>query len=255
MKGSLRVESVSKRFGGLQALDSVSLVAVPGQITSIIGQNGAGKTTLLNMITQLPPPDSGRVFAGDLELTNLAPARLASQGIVRTFQQLRIFTRLSVLDNVLIAFQNNSGESIWTLMSRPFTVRKQHAAHRARAYAILAELGLASVADVEAGTLSYGLQKILSLARGIATNSQILMLDEPASGLSGDFVTRILDIVRRMRDEGKTIVLVEHDMDIVFDVSDRIVVLDQGKVFAEGTPAEIRVNEGVRAIYFGNRVV
>jgi ABC-type branched-subunit amino acid transport system ATPase component len=254
MNGSLRVESVSKRFGGLQALDNVSLEATPGQITSIIGQNGAGKTTLLNMITQLPPPDSGRVFAGDLELTNLSPHKLASSGIVRTFQQLRIFTRLSVLDNVLIAFQNNAGESIWNLVSRPLAVLRQHTEHVRRARQILENLELGGVTDAEAGSLSYGLQKILSLARATAADAQIMMLDEPTSGLSGDFVGRILDIILRMRAHGKTIVLVEHDMDIVFDLSDRIVVLDQGKVYAQGLPCEIRTNEGVRAIYFGSRV-
>jgi ABC-type branched-subunit amino acid transport system ATPase component len=254
MSAALRVENVSKRFGGLLALDNVSLEAMPGQITSVIGQNGAGKTTLLNMITQLPPPDSGRVFAGEFELTNMAPAQIAGKGIVRTFQQLRIFTRLSALDNVLIAFQRNRGESIWNLFARPLTVRQQHTAHRARAREILDELDLSSVADVEAGTLSYGLQKLLSLARGIATEAQILMLDEPTSGLSADFVDRILAIVRRMRAGGRTVVLVEHDMDVVFDVSDHIVVLDQGKVFAQGTRAEIRINKDVRAIYFGTRV-
>ncbi len=254
MSAALRVENVSKRFGGLAALDSVSIEALPGEITSIIGQNGAGKTTLLNTITQLPPPDSGRVFAGDVELTRLPPHLLSSRGIVRTFQQLRIFARLTVLDNVLLAFQHNRGESIVNLLTAARSVRAQHREHLARACAILEELGLAELADVEAGTLSYGLQKLLSLARVVATDAQILMLDEPTSGLSGDFITRILAIVKAMRARGRTVVLVEHDMDVVFDVSDRIIVLDHGKLFAQGAPAEIRANAEVRAIYFGSRV-
>jgi ABC-type branched-subunit amino acid transport system ATPase component len=250
----LRVENVSKRFGGLAALDDVSLEARPGEITSIIGQNGAGKTTLLNTITQLPPPDSGRVFAGDLELTGMAPHRIPAAGIVRTFQQLRIFTRLSVLDNVLLGFQHNTGEKIVNLVARPQAVHAQRAMHLTRARAILDELELEGLAEEEAGNLSYGLQKLLSLARAIATDAQILMLDEPTSGLAGDFVQRILAIVRGMRERGRTVVLVEHDMDVVFDISDRIVVLDHGKLFAHGSPAEIRSNAGVREIYFGSRV-
>lgn len=254
MGAVLRVENVSKRFGGLAALDDVSLEARPGEITSIIGQNGAGKTTLLNTITQLPPPDQGRVYAGDTELTGMAPHKIAAMGIVRTFQQLRMFTRLTVLENVLIAFQHNIGEKLVNLVVLPRATVAQRAAHVARAYEILEELELAAFADEDAGNLSYGLQKLLSLARAIATDAQILMLDEPTSGLSGDFVQRVLVIVRRMRERGRTVVLVEHDMDVVFDISDRIVVLDQGKRFAQGSPEEIRRNSSVREIYFGSRV-
>ncbi len=255
MSAVLRVANVSKRFGGLAALDDVSLEARPGEITSIIGQNGAGKTTLLNTITQLPPPDTGHVYAGDVELTGMAPHRIPAMGVVRTFQQLRIFTRLSVLDNVLIAFQHNIGEKLVNLVVQPRATAAQRAAHTARAREILEELELSAFADEEAGNLSYGLQKLLSLARAIATDAQILMLDEPTSGLAGDFVQRILVIVKRMRERGRTVVLVEHDMDVVFDISDRIVVLDHGKRFAQGTPEEIRRNAGVREIYFGSRVV
>jgi branched-chain amino acid transport system ATP-binding protein len=250
----LRVEGVTKRFGGLLALDAVSVEALPGRITSIIGQNGAGKTTLLNTISQLPPPDSGRVYAGDIELTGLAPHTIASRGVVRTFQQLRIFARLSALENVLLGFQRNPGEKLFNLLATPLSVLRTERANLEKAQTILEQLQLSEVADVEAGTLSYGLQKLLSLARVVATDAKILMLDEPTSGLSADFIAKILLIVKRMRDGGMTIVLVEHDMDVVFGVSDRIVVMDQGKVFAEGSPSEIRGNTDVRAIYFGSRV-
>jgi ABC-type branched-subunit amino acid transport system ATPase component len=255
MRTGLRVEGVSKRFGGLAALDSVSLEAWPGHITSIIGQNGAGKTTLLNAITQLPPPDTGRVFAGDVELTGLPAHAVPARGIVRTFQQLRIFTRMTTLDNVLLGFQHNKGEAVSSLFARPRAVRAQLAANIGKARAILTELDLAGVENEEAGNLSYGLQKLLSLARIIATDAQILMLDEPTSGLSFDYIGRILAIMKRLRDLGRTVVLVEHDMDIVFDISDRIIVLDQGKVFAQGAPKDIRANPNVRAIYFGSRMM
>ena len=250
---TLRVENVGKRFGGLAALDGVSLEARPGRVTSIIGQNGAGKTTLINAIAQLPPPDSGRIFVGDDELTGIAPSRVVTR-VGRTFQQLRIFTRLSVLDNVLLAFQGNEGEAIWRLFARPLSVRRQRAAHTARARAILARLELDHLANEDAGNLSYGLQKLLSLARVLATDAPVLMLDEPTSGLSRDFIDRILALVSEMRAARKTVILVEHDMDVVFEISDWIVVLDHGRLFAQAEPAEIRSNVAVRDIYFGNRV-
>lgn len=248
---ALRVENVSKRFGGLAALDGVSIEALPGQITSIIGQNGAGKTTLLNAITQLPPPDSGRVFAGDIELTGTAPHTIAAKGVARTFQQLRIFTRLSVLDNVLLGYQHNRGEMLINLLIAPGAVRREHKAHLERARATLADLDLAEHAGTEAGTLSYGMQKLLSLARVIATDAKILMLDEPTSGLSGEFIGRILEIVRKMRAEGRAVVLIEHDMDVVFDVVDRISVLHFGRMVEEGATSEIRGSAKVQEIYLG----
>jgi branched-chain amino acid transport system ATP-binding protein len=255
MQMGLRVEGISKRFGGIAALDGVSLEARPGQITSVIGQNGAGKTTLLNAITQLPPPDSGRVFVGDFELTGLPAHAIPAYGIARTFQQLRILTRMTALDNVLLGFQHNIGEALSSLFARPRAARAQETANVRKARTILAELDLASVENEEAGNLSYGLQKLLSLARVIATDAKILMLDEPTSGLGSDHIGRILDTIKRLRDLGRTIVLVEHDMDVVFDLSDRIIVLDHGKLFAQGAPKEIRANTDVRAIYFGSRVM
>lgn len=254
MASILRVEGVSKRFGGLAALDNVSFEAHPKQVTSIIGQNGAGKTTLLNAIVQLSPPDMGRVLAGTVELTGLSPHQVLSRGIARTFQQLRLFPRLTVLENVLVCMQRNSGERIANLVLHPCAVRAEQRRFAERARSILSELGLLTFADQEAGSLSYGLQKMLSLARLAATDANILMLDEPTSGLSADFVAKVTAVVRRWREDDKTIILVEHDMDVVFDVSDHIIVLDQGKLFAQGAPAAIRADQRVRAIYFGSRV-
>jgi ABC-type branched-subunit amino acid transport system ATPase component len=254
MASILRVEGVSKRFGGLAALDNVSLEAHPKQVTSIIGQNGAGKTTLLNAIVQLNPPDTGRVLAGSVELTGLPPHQVLSRGVARTFQQLRLFSRLTVLENVLACMPGNPGERIANLILHPRSARAEQRRFAERARSILSELDLLTFADQEAGRLSYGLQKMLSLARLAATDADILMLDEPTSGLSADFVAKVTAVVRRWREAGKTIVLVEHDMDVVFDVSDHIIVLDQGKLFAQGVPAAIRADQRVRAIYFGSRV-
>lgn len=250
---ALRVENVSKRFGGLQALESVSLTAEASRVTSIIGQNGAGKTTLLNTITQVPPPDSGRIFVGNTELTGTQPPLVVAKGVARTFQQLRVFPRLTVIDNVLLGFQHNSGEQLWRLIATPRQVWRQDQTFVAEAREILHQLDLTEFAEEPAGSLSYGFQKLLSLARLLATDAPVLMLDEPTSGLGGDFVNRILTIVSGLCRAGKTIVLVEHDMDVVFEISDWIVVLNQGKLFAQGAPAEIRSNNDVRSIYFGNR--
>jgi ABC-type branched-subunit amino acid transport system ATPase component len=250
----LRVDSVSKRFGGLLALDGVSLSADASRVTSIIGHNGAGKTTLLNAITQQPPPDSGRIFVGSDELTGVSPHRVLARGVARTFQQLRIFSRLTVLDNVLLGFPGNEGESLWRLLARPAVILRQEEELLHRAHTLLDRLGLRNAADNPAGSLSYGLQKLLSLARVIATDAPVIMLDEPTSGLSRDVIDIILAIVAEMRAAGKAVIIVEHDMDVVFEISDWIVVLNQGKLFAEGSAQNIRSNADVRAIYFGQRV-
>jgi len=251
---SLRVERISKRFGGLLALDSVSLEARPGKVTSIIGQNGAGKTTLLNVICQMPRPDHGRVFVGSRDLTGLAPSRIVRAGVARTFQQLRIFEKLTVRENVLLAFQDNDGEQLWRLALSPARVWHNRKRQRTRADEILERLALANHAGEIAGSLSYGHQKLLSLARVVATEAPVVMLDEPTSGLAGDMIERILAIVRHMASSKRTVLLIEHDMEVVFDVSDWVVVLDQGRLFCEDTPNAVRVNDDVRAIYFGSRV-
>jgi ABC-type branched-subunit amino acid transport system ATPase component len=251
---TLRVENVSKRFGGLAALQDISLEAHPGRVTSIIGQNGAGKTTLINAIAQLPPPDSGRIFVGDQELTGSPPWRVVGRGVARTFQQLRIFPHLSVLENVLLGFQDTRGEAMWRLLVTPLHVRRQGYEQRARARDILRSLDLADLENMKAGSLSYGLQKLLSLARVLATEAPVIMLDEPTSGLGRDFIDRILKIVTDMRARQRTVILIEHDMDVVFEVSDWVIVLNQGRLLTQGRPAEIRVNQEVRSVYFGSRV-
>ena len=177
----LVVDNVTKRFGGLIALDHLSLQAERGRITGIIGSNGAGKTTLLNVISQIIPPDEGRVFVGDSELTGLPAHRVTGEGVARTFQQLRIFQKMSVMDNVLLGFQGNPGEALWRLVLSPRAVAKSQSRNRAEAEAILERVGLLDLAAQQAQTLSYGRQKLLSLARMMATGAGLVMLDEPTS--------------------------------------------------------------------------
>ena len=254
MAPHLVVQDVTKRFGGVTALNHLSLEVARERVTSVIGSNGAGKTTLLNVISQLTPPDEGRVLLGAIDLTTLSPARVVRHGIARTFQQLRIFRKLSVLDNVLLGFQENEGESLWRLFARPPAVLANRRLNRARAGAILDTLGLLEVAGTPAGGLSYGQQKLVSLARVIATDAMLLMLDEPTSGLPPELIALILTVVRKLVAQRKTVLLIEHDMDVVFDVSDRIIVLDEGRLLFEGPPDAVRRNAEVRALYFGTRV-
>ncbi len=250
----LVVEGVTKRFGGVTALNRLTLDVQPARVTSVIGSNGAGKTTLLNVISRLVAADEGCVRLSGLDLTHLAPEEVVHRGVARTFQQLRIFQKLSVLDNVLLGFQENTSESLWRLFAEPRRVSRQQRAIRTRAEAILHTLRLGDLALSPAGALSYSHQKLVSLARVMATGARLLMLDEPTSGLPPELIELILTLVRTMTAEGKTILLIEHDMDVVFDVSDWIVVLDEGRRIFEGTADEVRHNPEVRALYFGTRV-
>lgn len=248
----LKVQSVSKRFGGLLALDDVSLSAEPGRVTGLIGQNGAGKTTLLDVIAQRTKADVGRVRVGDVELTGVGSFQ-ASRWVARAFQQLRMFGSLSVIDNVIAAMPGNLGESLWREVAMPRRVSMQRREMRDRAHAILDDFRLSRHADSLCGTLSYGIQKMVSLARLRASSAPVLLIDEPTSGLAPDAIANILERIRALRDEGRVVVLVEHDMAVMFAASDHIVVLNQGKVLTSGTPQQIRENTQVRSVYFGER--
>jgi ABC-type branched-subunit amino acid transport system ATPase component len=205
------------------------------------------------MITRQTPLDSGRVLVKGADVSRHRPDQLVEAGLVRTFQQLRIFSKMTVLENVMLGFQQNPGERFSYLCLAPNRCAVQTERNREAAKSILDKVGLLEVADQEAGSLSYGMQKLLSLARVMATNADVIMLDEPTSGLSTELVQKLIRFVKDFRAGGKTIVLVEHDMDVVFEVSDWIIVLDQGRVFYEGLPEDVRSNDDVRTIYFGTR--
>lgn len=250
----LVVENVSKSFGGVLALDQLSLSAERGQITGIIGSNGAGKTTLLNVISQTIRADSGRVYIGHRELTGLPAHRVVGEGVSRTFQQLRIFQKMTVLENVLLGFQNNPGEALWRVALTGSGIIRSDREMIGQAEAILTGLGLFDHAAELAQSLSYGQQKLLSLARVMATGAELIMLDEPTSGLSLELINVIQDIVKSMAAENKTVLFIEHDMEVIFEISDHIIVLDQGRLLFQGTPDEVRSNDDVRAIYLGTRI-
>jgi branched-chain amino acid transport system ATP-binding protein len=244
----LRVQSLSKRFGGLQALDAVSFDVYAGQIYAVIGPNGAGKTTLYNVVTGFLPPTSGTVHFLGQDVTSAPVHQRVRLGMARTFQNIRLFKDLSVLDNVLVGQHTR-------LSSRgasPFPLRAQTDRRlKADAMALLDRVGVADFANRTAGELAYGLQKRIELARALASEPRMLLLDEPRAGLNRQETDGMAHELSRLRDEGMTILLVEHDMRMVMSISDRISVLNFGARIAEGAPGEIQADAAVIEAYLG----
>jgi branched-chain amino acid transport system ATP-binding protein len=249
----VRVEDLSIAFGGLTALGGVSFEVGPGEIVALIGPNGAGKTTVFNLLTGLYRPMAGRLtFDGD-DLTRLAPHAIARRGVGRTFQNTEVFKALSALDNVLVGEHSRLRGGLLAAACGLPAVRMEEAAARERARALLARVGLGDVADVEAGSLPLGSQKRLEMARALAARPRLLLLDEPAGGLNPTETRTLMDLIRRLRAElGLTIMVVEHDMDLVMAISDRVIVLHHGRKIAEGTPSAIAADPAVIEAYLGS---
>lgn len=247
----LEAERLSIAFGGVRAVDEVSLRVEPRQIFSIIGPNGAGKTTLFNLFSGLYVPQDGRVrFAGE-DVTGLAPHQLARRGLSRTFQNLQVFFRMSALDNVMVGRHRHETTGIVAdLLHLPSLARQNHHT-RAAARAALDRVGLGASADRPAGSLSYGALKRLELARALASEPRALLLDEPAAGCNPVETRELETVIRSIVKDGITVILVEHDMRLVMNVSDRIHVLAHGRTLAEGTAVEIRSNAAVIEAYLG----
>jgi len=248
----LAVHDLGIRFGGLAALAEVSFEVSQGEILGLIGPNGAGKSTVFNVLTGLYRPDSGRVtFAGE-SLLGLAPHVIARRGIARTFQNTEVFRPLSVIDNVRVGLHSrlSSGVVAAALWS-PRVAREERAA-RERALTLLERLGLADVADVEAGALPLGRQKRLEMARALAAEPRCLLLDEPAGGLNPTETRGLMELIAGLREELRlTVIVVEHDMDLVMGISDRVAVLHYGRKIAEGTPREVAHDAAVLEAYLG----
>jgi branched-chain amino acid transport system ATP-binding protein len=232
----LRVEEISVRFGGVMALDEVSFEVPAGVVTGLIGPNGAGKTTLFNVVTGLKRPDRGRVFLNGAEVTGLGARRRARRGLGRTFQRLETFGSLSARDNVLVALEAH-GE------------RGRHA--RAHADGLLQRVGLVSVAATQADVLPTGAARLLELARALARDPSVLLLDEPSSGLDARETDSLSDLLQEVAAEGRSVLLVEHDMNLVMGLCSYIHVLDFGRVIAAGLPPEVQSNPVVQAAYLG----
>ena len=247
----LRLEALSKSFGGLHAVNNLSFEVAAGTITSLIGGNGAGKTTAFNLITGNLAPDAGTIHFRGARVDGLAPHKVARAGIARGFQELRLFNRLSARDNIETAIPGQRGESLLRSLVGGAALKREGAATGSRADILLNELTIATQADALAERLSYGQQKLLSLGRLLATQAELLLLDEPTSGLSPGMVEDFCARMRALTQAGKTILLIEHNVEIVMRLSDWIVVMHQGGKIAEGRPAEVRNNVTVMHTYLG----
>ena len=248
----LSVAGLSKRFGGLVALADYDLRLAAGTIHGVIGPNGAGKTTLFNLLSRMVEPTSGSIEFDGQDITHLPSDRVARMGITRTFQNIRLFDDLTVLDNVKVGVQAHHPEHfVATLLSRP-SFRSREVEIEARARELLARVGLASSASRTASSLPYGDQRRLEIARALAVEPRILMLDEPNAGMNQVETEALLGLVRRIRDElGVTIILIAHDIPLVMNLCDRIQVLNFGELIAEGKPQEVRADPEVVAAYIG----
>ena len=247
----LRVDSLSKEFGGVHAIADLSFAINPGAIHSIIGPNGAGKTTLFNLITGVYTPSAGRILFEDKDIAGRKPSELAAMGMSRTFQNLQIFLNMSALENVMVGHHLHLDRGIVAALLRlPRMVRGDRAC-RAHCAELMEFVGLKRYLDADASAMPYGALKRLEIARALAVRPKLLLLDEPAAGLNATESREIAEVIKNVAVTGVTVVLVEHDMKVVMGISDHILALDYGRKLAEGTPGEVRANPDVVAAYLG----
>ena len=250
--GILELINVGISFGGLQAVKKVSFRVQPGEIKALIGPNGAGKTTLFNLITGMLTPDRGEILFQQQAIQGLPPFRIAARGISRTFQIVQLFPHMTVLENVMVGRHVRTRSGLLSAALRLPQGRREEAAIRAAGLAWLDFVGLQPRANDSAGNLPLGHQRLLEIARALATDPKLLLLDEPAAGLDMTETDRLKDLIFAIRDRGISVLLVEHDMSLTMDVADHIVVLDHGDLLAEGTPRQIQRHPAVIAAYLGS---
>jgi branched-chain amino acid transport system ATP-binding protein len=246
-----RVEGLSKAFGGLQAVAKATFQVEKGSLTSLIGPNGAGKTTLFDLISGFLTADEGRITFKGQELVKYKPHEVVSLGLARTFQHLGLFYQLSVWDNIFLALPDKRRERLWGVFLPRCILRQEERALEERTGEVLGFLGLREKAGERVANLSWGDQKLVSIGRLLATDGEFLLLDEPASGLSDEQIDHLKTLLRGLISRGKTILLIDHNMEAVMDISDWVIVLNFGEIIAKGKPAEILANEEVVRIYLG----
>jgi len=247
----LEIKNLTKNFKGLVALDNVSIHVEEGEIVSIIGPNGAGKTTLFNLLTGVYPVTQGEIVFRGQRIENKSPQKIVQTGIARTFQNIRLFKEMRVIENVLVGDSNNINYSFIDLVFKTKRYRNAERESTQKAMDILESIGLAQYASYYAQNLPYGLQRRLEIARAIATGTSFLILDEPAAGMNPQETEDLMNFIKDLKGKGYTILLIEHDMNVVMNISDRIYVLDYGKLIATGLPHEIATHPKVIEAYLG----
>jgi branched-chain amino acid transport system ATP-binding protein len=250
----LEIACLKKTFGGLTALSDFNLSVKENEIVSIIGPNGAGKTTIFNLISCFYRPDHGEILFLGNSIKNRSPHEICQIGITRTFQTTRLFKHLSILENLKVGAHTRIGYRLWDELFRPRRVMEVEVEVEKGALRLLEEFDLLKIAGEKAGNLPYGLQRLTEILRSLNTSPRLLMLDEPAAGMNPQEAIHLMEVVERIREKGVTVLLVEHNMDVVMEISDRIVALNYGKKIAEGRSDEIQNNSDVIAAYLGDDI-
>ena len=251
----LQVSGIAKRFGGLQALSDVGMTIQAGQVYGLIGPNGAGKTTFFNVITGLYLPDTGSLMLAGKPYQPSAVHEVAKAGIARTFQNIRLFAEMTALENVMVGRHVRTGSGVLGAIFRTQAFRQEEQAIAERAQALLDYVGIGALAPCQARTLSYGDQRRLEIARALATDPQLLALDEPAAGMNATEKVQLRALIDKIRHDHRTVLLIEHDVKLVMGLCDRVTVLDEGQVIAEGTPAHVQRDVRVMQAYLGTAQV